>query len=113
MNLNNLLSELELDNGEFSDWGTGKSGFLRLSEVEAKLKELLLSNSCAGGGGNHELVELLRVPGECDSTSAVRWCSKCGAVVIDLDVDGRVAPGKVMPMRHPSLSKFVHNLLVN
>jgi hypothetical protein len=26
----------------------------------------------------------------------VRWCTKCGAIVVDLDYDGRTAPGAVM-----------------
>ena len=111
MNLGALLSEIELDNSEFSDWGTGKSGKLNLSETEAKLREFLASKSCALKGGSHELVELLRTDYGRDVNSVVRWCKQCGAVVIDLDVDGRVAPGKKMSMEHPELSKAVHTLL--
>ena len=33
----------------------------------------------------------------------IRWCPECGAVVIDNDVDGRVYPGKVMPMKLSNL----------
>lgn len=33
----------------------------------------------------------------------IRWCLECGAVVVDNDVDGRVYPGKVMPMKLSSL----------
>ena len=29
----------------------------------------------------------------------IRWCPECGAIVIDNDVDGRVYPGKVLPMK--------------
>lgn len=34
----------------------------------------------------------------------VRWCEDCGAVVIDVDVDGRRQAGDVMPMRFPALA---------
>jgi len=33
----------------------------------------------------------------------VRWCQYCGAIVIDLDSDGRVYPGRIMPMRFPAI----------
>lgn len=29
----------------------------------------------------------------------VRWCRRCGAVVIDIDSDGRTKPGAIMPMQ--------------
>jgi hypothetical protein len=32
-------------------------------------------------------------------TNVVRWCSDCGAVVVDLDYDGRTKPGGIMKMR--------------
>ena len=35
--------------------------------------------------------------------TVVRWCPECGAIVIDNDVDGRVYPGKVMPMKLSNL----------
>lgn len=45
--------------------------------------------------------------------TVVRWCPTCGAIVIDIDVDGRTAPGRVMPMRfpHPRLNtEFARNV---
>lgn len=33
----------------------------------------------------------------------IRWCPECGAVVVDNDVDGRVYPGKIMPMKLSNL----------
>ncbi|HCW05914.1 MAG TPA: hypothetical protein DGG95_00920 [Cytophagales bacterium] len=35
------------------------------------------------------------------SSSVVRWCTVCGAIVIDRDYDGRTNPGQIMPMRYP------------
>lgn len=35
----------------------------------------------------------------------VRWCSECGAVVVDVDYDGRTAAGRIMKMKVPSNSK--------
>ena len=39
------------------------------------------------------------------SEQVVRWCSHCGAVVIDEDYDGRTNPGSVRPMEFPTLAK--------
>lgn len=35
------------------------------------------------------------------SDAVVRWCPKCGAVVVDEDFDGRTHPGAYMSMRFP------------
>jgi len=41
----------------------------------------------------------------CDTREVVRWCYKCGAVVVDIDYDNRndnrTSPGAVMKMRFP------------
>lgn len=34
----------------------------------------------------------------------VRWCSSCGAIVRDVEVDGGLRPGGAMPMRFPSIA---------
>ncbi len=48
--------------------------------------------------GLHPLKEIYRdTDGFVDIV--VRWCPECGAIVIDNDVDGRVYPGKIMPMK--------------
>jgi hypothetical protein len=39
----------------------------------------------------------------CDAV--VRWCSQCGAIVIDVDCDNRTAPGRIMKMRLPKGEK--------
>lgn len=40
----------------------------------------------------------------------VRWCSNCGAVVVDLESDGRVSPGYVRKMQWPSITnEFCEN----
>ena len=31
----------------------------------------------------------------------VRWCTDCGAVVVDIDSDGRIAPGAIRRMELP------------
>jgi len=31
----------------------------------------------------------------------LRWCYKCGAVVVDIDHDNRTSPGAVMKMKFP------------
>lgn len=37
--------------------------------------------------------------------SVVRWCSVCGAVVIDTDYDNRTKPGGIMSMRFPNYER--------
>jgi len=43
------------------------------------------------------------------SSSVVRWCTDCGAVVVDVDYDGRTNPGQTMKMKYPEISKYVKN----
>jgi hypothetical protein len=35
----------------------------------------------------------------------VRWCSHCGAVVVDLDYDGRTKPGFIKSVQFPEIAK--------
>lgn len=35
----------------------------------------------------------------------VRWCEDCGAVVVDVDFDGRTHPGRLMQMKVPNVSR--------
>lgn len=37
----------------------------------------------------------------------VRWCSHCGAVVVDEDYDGRTNPGAIRAMEFPALAKNI------
>ena len=43
----------------------------------------------------------------------IRWCPECGAIVIDNDVDGRVYPGKALPMKLSKLYLDVRGLETN
>lgn len=52
--------------------------------------------------GTHELDAIYRHGSEMEET-VVRWCVRCGAIVVDVDVDGRTAPGQGTPMRLPAL----------
>lgn len=55
--------------------------------------------------GQHSLDTILSVP-EWDGTArVVRWCVICGAVVVDVDIDGRVSPGHGTRMRFPLLAR--------
>lgn len=49
----------------------------------------------------HDLVVILANGPEQERT-VVRWCQHCGAIVVDVDVDGRTAPGMAMKMRFPT-----------
>jgi len=56
--------------------------------------------------GQHKLREVYVARGEHPgSHEVVRWCKQCGAVVVDVDFDGRTQPGAVMKMVIPNVSK--------
>ena len=56
--------------------------------------------------GKHDLVVIYEQDTISPGVSAVvRWCSTCGSIVIDRDVDGRTQPGYIMLMKSPEISK--------
>lgn len=60
--------------------------------------------------GNHDLIEVYKAKsylvGKGDDVT--RWCRLCGAIVIDLEKDGKlVGPGKVLNMMRPLVSGFL------
>lgn len=59
--------------------------------------------------GNHDLKEIDRTHCAYDEDFVVRWCQNCGAIVIDLEVDGRLFPGHYMKMKLPKLVKEIKN----
>lgn len=56
-------------------------------------------------GKDHALEEIYSQDAGPGIEHVVRWCSRCGDVVVDVDVDSRTDPGRVMPMRFPSCVK--------
>jgi len=58
-------------------------------------------------GRNHPLVEVFSdepaFVGDLDPYHVVRWCPDCGAVVVDLEVDGRLI-GRATKMKFPQLA---------
>ena len=56
--------------------------------------------------GKHTLVEVWMAQHQWDGSAAlVMWCSVCGAIVVDLEIDSRVYPGKVKKMQYTDLFK--------
>lgn len=53
-------------------------------------------------GRNHNLIRVYANRYSDDSTAVVRWCKECGSVAVDVDIDGRTAPGRIHRMRTPS-----------
>lgn len=54
--------------------------------------------------GKHKLKVIYEGHADTLSTEVVRWCVKCGSVVVDLDYDGRTNPGQIMKMRSPLIA---------
>jgi len=53
--------------------------------------------------GSHNLIDILRRSDSYgDHEDVVRWCDVCGAIVVDVDYDGRTNAGQVMKMRFPN-----------
>ena len=49
----------------------------------------------------HTLQEIFTCGYEDHEITVVRWCENCGAVVVDIDFDGRIFPGQVKKMIFP------------
>ena len=94
---------------------TYKIRLLRGDSVSANLKEDVLKavrdcvimkrsmyKECTEG--RHPLVEVYRADNGYED-EVVRWCPSCGAIVVDVDYDGRVYAGRIMKMRLPKLAK--------
>ena len=58
-------------------------------------------------GGDHDLVDIYKET-KGIAEHVVRWCENCGAIVIDIDFDGRTNPGGVMEMEFPKITKNLH-----
>lgn len=54
--------------------------------------------------GKHPLIEMSRTS-DGFTDKVVRWCPQCGAIVIDMDSDGRTYPGRYMKMQLSKLCK--------
>lgn len=56
--------------------------------------------------GQHDLAAILRRSmGDPGHEEVVRWCRNCGAVSIDVDVDGRAHPGAHLAMQFPRIAE--------
>jgi len=51
--------------------------------------------------GEDTLVDIYTASHGYDTEAVIRWCYKCGAIVVDIDFDGRTQPGAIMSMRFP------------
>lgn len=52
----------------------------------------------------HPMREVTRVAGGHGGDAVVAWCPVCGAVAVDLEVDGRRVPGGVTPLQFPAIT---------
>ena len=60
-------------------------------------------DGCHANPGSHPWESIYRTGGAFD-THVVRWCPLCGSVVIDVETDNRVQPGRVMKIRSPLIT---------
>lgn len=57
-------------------------------------------------GTDHDLIEIYRAGYVDDINAVVRWCSYCGAIVVDSEYDGRVKPGHYKKLQFPEIVKI-------
>lgn len=55
--------------------------------------------------GEHTLESIMELSHWDGSAQVLRWCSVCGAVVVDQQIDKRIYPGRYVPMKFPKLFK--------
>lgn len=56
--------------------------------------------------GQHPLICILTTaPKWDDECSVVRWCPVCGAVVVDMEYDGRTYSGRISAMKIPKITQ--------
>ena len=58
-----------------------------------------MTNKADCKSGIHSLITIYKNRKGYDEEEVVRWCTNCGSVVVDIDYDNRVYPGKVAKMR--------------
>ena len=72
--------------------------------------------SCVYDKRDHNLIVIDSRSRGYGCIAVTRWCIKCGGVVVDEDIDGRVAPGSLMPMCFPQAAldaaKAIHSTRV-
>lgn len=56
--------------------------------------------------GQHTWQVIYRAGSELNE-EVVRWCTYCGAVVIDEEMDGRLNPGVIEPIRFPQATLYL------
>lgn len=54
-------------------------------------------------GTNHNLIEIYRTGYEDKDQDVVRWCTDCGAIAVDSDMDNRTYPGRIVSMKFPKM----------
>lgn len=69
-----------------------------VSDSDEKSIECFAGNMHVG-----RLTEVYRVSLNDQEDEVVKWCPVCGAVVVDLEVDGRAYPGRIGKMRFAKL----------
>ena len=55
--------------------------------------------------GNHKLEVIYESSEYYGAAEVVRWCSVCGSIVIDVDMDNKTIPGRIMTMKSPNIMK--------
>lgn len=54
-------------------------------------------------GKNHNLREILRSEDEYEGDAVAKWCDACGAIVVDLEYDGRIIR-QLVEMKFPDIA---------
>lgn len=65
------------------------------------VSDVKVENKCIRG--LHPLIEITSIDMAYDCEKVIRWCPECGAIVVDMDCDGRTYPGHYRKMMIPKM----------
>lgn len=78
---------------------------MRLERLKNKLKDITTQCSV----GNHNLKQIYIESIDSSVDNCIMWCSDCGAIVVDVVVDGKLMPGYHRKMELPKIAIELKN----
>lgn len=64
-----------------------------------------MANEAIECNGYHNFFDILKDKRPFNEEYVIRWCKRCGAIIGDIDVDGRTFPGRYFKIILPDISE--------
>jgi valyl-tRNA synthetase len=78
--------------------------------MSSLIEMMMIKMTCQNG--KHKLTEVLRKVRLDYTEEVVNWCTNCGAIVVDIEVDGRLSPGGHTKMQFPSIVEDYNEMVL-